>query len=88
MDNVSVNQNIKNGPRSIGSRTPPDKLRKPVLYSDRAATLSFNMLEHDIYNSAQNVNKLNEKKTPSSVYVILGLTALAIMFPFAKKYIK
>ncbi len=88
MESVSVNQNMKNPPLRVGVITPPDEFYKPVLYSDRVAGAMFNKIDHDIYYSAQNAKKLNEKKTPTSVYVALGLTALAVSFPFVKKYFK
>lgn len=88
MESVSVNQNMQNPPLKVGVITPPDKFYKPVLYSDRAASIAFNVLDHDIYNAAQQSKKLNDKKTPTSVYVALGLAALAIAFPFVRKYIK
>lgn len=88
MESVSVNQNMKNPPVKIGVITPPDEFYKPVLYSDRTAGAMFNKLDHDIYYSAQNAKKLNEKKTPLSVYVALGSALLAVSFPFVRKYVK
>lgn len=89
MESVAgVNSNMQNQPLKVGVIYPPDVHYKPVLYSDRAATVSFNLLNHDIYESAQKSEKLNKKKMPVSAFVILGLAALAIAFPFIKKYIR
>lgn len=88
MESVSVNQHMQNKPLNVGVITPPDEFYKPVLYSDRAASASFNRLEHDVYTAAQNSKKLNEKKTPKSVFVAIGLALSAIAFPFIKKHIK
>lgn len=89
MESVSsVNSNMHNKPLNVGVIYPPDEHFKPILYSDRSATMSFNLLNNDIYQSAQKNKKLNEKKMPLSPFFLLGLAALAIAFPKIKKYIR
>lgn len=84
----SVNQHMKNTSFNVGVVIPPDRFYKPVLYSDAKATRDFNQLNRDIYEGQKKAKKLNEKKTPKSVFVFLGLASLAIAFPFLKKLIK
>ncbi len=88
MESVSVNQHMKNTGFNVGVIVPPDKFYKPVLYSDAKATRDFQMINKDIYEGKKKAKKLNEKKTPTSVFVFLGLASLAIAFPFLKKLIK
>lgn len=88
MESVSVNQHMKNKGFNVGIVTPPDKFYKPVLYSDAKATHDFQMLNKDIYEGQKRAKKLNEKKTPKSVFIFLGAASLAIAFPFLKKLVK
>ena len=87
-NSVSVNPNMKNQPLSVGVLTPPDKLHKPVLYSDAQATKDFNRLDHDVYISIKNSDTLERHKTPKSVFVIIGGCILALCYPLLKKIIK
>lgn len=81
----SVNANMKNPPLNVGVIIPPNDHYKPVLYSHEQASRQFNQLDHDIYYSIKKSEKANKHKTPKSVFWVLGLTALAIAFPFLKK---
>ena len=85
---VSVNQKKKNPPPNVGVITPPDNYYKPVLYSGEQAGREFKKLDKDIYVSIKNSESITKKKTPKSVFVVLGLGALAILFPRLKKLIK
>lgn len=87
MESVSANQHMKNTGFNVGVVVPPDKFYKPVLYSDAKATRDFNQINRDIYEGQKKAKKLNEKKTPKSVFVFLGLASLALAFPFLKKLI-
>lgn len=88
MESVSVNQHMKNTGFNVGVVIPPDRFYKPVLYSDAKATRDFQMINKDIYEGQKKAKKLNEKKTPKSVFVFLGLASLAMAFPFLKKLVK
>lgn len=89
MESVSVtNQNMKNIGLDIGIVIPPDKFHKPILYSDRIASHNYKVLDKDIYQSVQKSKNLNDKKTPKSVFWMLGIGALAIAFPFLRKLFK
>ena len=85
---ASVNQHMKNPPIAVGIVNPPNKFYKPVLYSDSVASYQFKQLQQDIYQSGKKSKKLNEKKTPKSVFVALGLGALALAFPLIKKALR
>lgn len=85
---VSVNQNMKNLPLRVGVIVPPDNHYKPVLYSHVQASKDFQVLNHDLYVSMKNSEDIRKKKTPTSVFVALGLGALVIAFPFIKKIFK
>ena len=80
-----VNSNMKNPSLNVGILIPPDRFYKPVLYSDEQASRNFNRLEHDIYHSVKKSKKLNERKTPKSVFAVLGTCVLALCFPKVKK---
>lgn len=89
MDNsVSVNQHMKNTGFRVGVQAPPAKLYKPVLYSDAQASSDFNRVNQDIYEGTKKARDISEKKTPTSVFVFLGLAGLTIAFPFVKNLIK
>ena len=85
---VSVNQNMKNSPLRVGVIVPPDNHYKPVLYSHVQASKDFQVLNHDLYVSMKNSEDIRKKKTPTSVFVALGLGALVVAFPFIKKIFK
>ncbi len=85
MESVSVNQHMKNTDFRVGVITPLDEFYKPVLYSDKEAGKQFKQLDNDIYESKKYVKKVNEKKTPKSVFVFLGIGALLAAIPLTKK---
>lgn len=85
---VSVNQNMKNPPLNVGIITPPDSHYIPVLYSHTQASKDFKQLDYDIYNSVKKSERIDKKKTPTSVFVVLGLSAIAICYTFIKKLFK
>ena len=85
---VSVNQNMKNPPLNVGIINPPDKFYKPVLYSPVQAEAELGRINHDAYVSIKKSESITEKKTPISVFVALGLAALAICIPSIKKLVK
>jgi hypothetical protein len=84
----SVNSNMKNPDFTVGVIVPPNKFYKPVLYSDAVASRDFYMLNKDIYEGKKKAKNLNEKKTPTSVFIALGIMATVLSIPFIKKLIK
>ena len=85
---VNVNQNMKNPPLNVGIINPPDRHYKPVLYSPVQAERELGAINQDVYVSVKNSESITKKKTPKSVFVALGLGALAICFPIIKKLFK
>jgi hypothetical protein len=81
-----VVNNMKNPDFRVGVITPPDSHYKPILYSDDVATQDFCRLNKDIYEGKQKARKLNDKQTPKSVFVALGLSALALGILLLKKF--
>lgn len=71
------NSHMKNQKLDVGVIVPPDDHYKPILYSDIKATASFNRLNQDIYQGVKKSKKINEKKTPLLVKIVLGLGACA-----------
>ena len=84
----SVNSHMRNVNFNVGILTPPDDHYKPVLFSPVKATKDFCKLNQDIYQEQKKVKKLNDKKTPKSVFVFLGLASLAPAFMLIKRLIK
>lgn len=76
----SVNANMKSPQLNVGVIIPPDSHYNPVLYSDSEAEKEFNIVCKDIFQSVNKSKKINEHKTPKSIYVFLGgvLAALGI----------
>ena len=79
---------MNNKPLVVGVIVPPDEHYKPVLYSDIKATAQFNNINRDIYQGVKTSKNLNEKKTPLSVKIILGIGAVLAAIPITKKLIK
>lgn len=75
-----VNSNMKGPKLDVGVIVPPDSHYKPVLYSDSEAEKNFNVLCKDIFQSTKKSGKINEHKTPKSIYIFLGgiLAALGV----------
>lgn len=84
----SVNQHMKNSSFKVGVIVPPDSFKKTVIYSDAQASRDVAKMHYDIYEGKKNAKNINEKKTPKSVFVFLGLGTLALAFPFIKKLFK
>ena len=85
---VSVNQNMKNPPLNVGIINPPDRYYKPTLYSPAQAERELGAINQDVYQSVQKSERINKKKTPKSLIVLLSLVALAFCFPKVRKLIK
>lgn len=52
------------------------------------ASRDFQVLNHDLYVSMKNSESLEKKKTPKSVFVALGVGALALCYPLIRKDFK
>ncbi len=86
--NSNINAHMNNKPLVVGVIVPPDDHYRPVLYSDISATAQFNNINKDIYQGVKNSKNLNEKKTPLSVKIILGIGAILAGIPLAKKLLR
>ncbi len=84
----NTNQNMKNPPLHVGVINPPNRYYKPVLYSNIQAERELGGINHDVYVSMKNSESITKQKTPKSVFVALGLGALAVCYPILKKLIK
>lgn len=87
MESVA-NSSMKNPVLNVGVLIPPDEYYKPVLYSDIEASKNFNQLEQDIYRSVKKSKKLNERKTPKSVFAALGTCLLTVGIMKVKKMLR
>lgn len=83
VQNNSVNNTVNTSPAGsglhIGVVNPPDKFQKVVLYSDAEATKQFKQLNRDIYAKQKQVSFEETKKTPKSVFYIVGSGILATL---------
>lgn len=83
-----VNQHMKNPPLNVGIISPPDSHYKPVLYSHQQASREFNQLDHDIYQSIKKSERADKKKTPKSVFWLLGIGGITTIVFGLKKLLK
>lgn len=67
VQNNNVNLHMKNPDLNVGVLTPPDSHYKPVIYSDREASVKFREMNADIYSKQKKVDFEDTKKTPKSV---------------------
>lgn len=77
VQNSMVNPPQQNAALNLGVVTPPDKFYKPVLYSHAEATKKFHALNRDVYTMQKQISFQETKKTPKSVFYILGAGILA-----------
>lgn len=82
----SSSQMISKSPY-VGVISAPQGHYKPVLYSHTQASREFVQLNKELNDKMKTIKKPT-KKTPVSVYVFSALGALAIAFPFLRKFIK
>ena len=82
-----ANKPMHYGPYTVGNIIPPDKCYEPHLYSHYAATLEYNQMDRDIYQSQQSAKPADRLKTPKSVWCGLGLAAATTAFFLIKKFI-
>jgi len=79
VQNSSIaNPQMKAPELRVGVITPPDKFYKPVLFSDAEASQKFNKLNQDVYAMQKKISFEETKKTPKSVFWILGTGLLAV----------
>lgn len=84
----SVNAHMKNSSFNVGVIVPPDSFKKKVVYSDSQASQDVCRINSDIYTGKKNAKNLNEKKTPKSVFVVLGLGTLSAAYLCLKRLFK
>ena len=90
---VVVKENPANKPMKyeayvLGQIVAPDSHPVPELYSHIKASKQFNGIMNDIYEGSKKEDALDRKKTPASVYCILGLASILGVIAFARKLIK
>lgn len=76
------NPQMKAPELKVGVITPPDNFVKPVIYSDREASKKFQELKSDVYQKQNKVSFEKTKKTPKSVFYLVGgliLTGLGFL---------
>ncbi len=88
VQNSVVNNNLKSQGLHIGVVCPPEKFTPVVLYSDADATQQFKQLNRDVCTLQNKVNFEQTKKTPKSVWVVLGAGILTVAGFAAKKLLK
>lgn len=71
--NNPVNSQMKNPPLNVGVLNVPNSHPNVVLYSPRQAEHDFRQMEIDIYQNQSKHSYLDNKKTPKSLWVFLGL---------------
>ncbi len=69
----SVNSHMKTPKWNVGVLNVPNSHPNVVLYSPQQAEREFNQMDVDIYQSRQKYSYLDNKKTPTSLWVLLGL---------------
>ena len=62
-----VNSSMKNPDLNIGVIKPPNKLYKPVLYSETEANKQFRSLNYDIYSNQKKYAFEDTKQTPKLI---------------------
>ena len=87
MEGINVNSN-NNDYNSVGLLTPPDKIRRCVLYSDTEASQNINSARSDIYQNSKKPSFEKRFSTPKSVLYLVGTGALAAVSTLAYKYAK
>lgn len=83
-----ANKPMHNPPYVAGVLSAPDSHYQPVLYSHWQATRDFNQLEHDIFIEQSKHKRADRKKTPKSVFCVLGAAALLVMWKIGKHIFK
>lgn len=84
MEGCSVNINMN----KVGVLTPPDKMPRLVLYSDKEASSNMNGARFDVYTTNKKISFEDRFSTPKSVFYALGIASLALIGPSVCKYIK
>lgn len=87
-NNSVPNPQMKAPELRVGVITPPDKFYKPVLYSDAEASQKFNQLNRDVYSMQKQISFEETKKTPKSVFWILGAAVLTVLGVIGRILIK
>lgn len=88
VQNSVINNSPKPQGLHIGVISPPERFQKVVLYSDADATQQFKQLNRDVYTMQKKISFEETKKTPKSVWVVLGVGILTAAGFAVKKLIK
>ena len=79
------NNRMKNSEFRVGVINPPNSHYRPRLFDGRKASYDFYLINKDIYEGKQKAKNLNEKKTPKSVFVVLGTALAGLLYLHFKK---
>lgn len=83
-----ANKPMKYEPFVLGQIPAPDNHYVPKLYSHIQATRDFNVINKDIYQSSLKEKSLDRKKTPTSVFCVIGVAGLFGAWKFVKHLFK
>lgn len=85
VQNNQISQNPKPSLLHVGVLNPPSNFQKVVLYSDAQASQQFKQLNRDVCTLQKKVTFEETKKTPKSVFWIIGSgCAVALGFVIKK----
>lgn len=85
---VKTNTSMKNPELNLGVLVPPNKIEKPVLYSEKEARTQFNQLTKDIYSKQKHYDFEDNKTTPKLIKIGAILTTLGALGVFIFSKIK
>lgn len=88
VQNNSLSPNTKVSQLNIGVLNPPDNFQKVVLYSDAEASQQFKQLNRDVCTLQKKVAFEETKKTPKSVFWIVGSACAVALGFLIKKLIR
>ncbi len=79
----SANLQMKNPELNVGVLTPPNSFHKPVLYSDKEASDSFEKMDKDVRKNSKTFEK--QKKTPIAIKLLYWTGGIAATIFGGKK---
>lgn len=79
---------MKNPQWNVGVLNVPDSHPNVILYSARQAERDFRQMDMDIYQSQSKYSYLDNKKTPKSLWVLLGLGGSFGLYKFVRFLMK
>lgn len=83
-----VNSALNNPKLTVGVLTPPDKVNRFIMYSDKEASQNIKSAQYDVYVKTKKPRFEDRFSTPKSVFYAVGAAVLAVFIPSLKKLIK